>query len=491
MFSHRTHGDFHDEVQSHLDLEADRLIADGMSPDEARAEARRRFGNVANVEERFYEASRGLARSSVAGRAIRVRGQWRSPSFVLTTTLTLAVAIGLLTTAFAVVNGFLRPYAIRDPGGLCQISWRARESGSPLFRWSDYDEFHRRTDLFSAVVGENAHMVSSSGQPVLAAVVSLDYFDALGPAMRLGRGLAPIDARERGRAERSGVAVIFDRDRDPDRDIELNGRIWIVGVLGPEFSGLVDQPRDVFVPRPAGVSAGDGTPDPPPHGTMIVARLAAGVTVPQAEGALAGFMRARFDREQDVARRRAHPGPNELTLQVIAILTPVFVPLVLVLVTACANVSNVMLARAIGASAKSPSGCPLREPRACRDAALDRGCGLAAIAGCRPRARPGDCVVPELLVNTLPASLGPILRLPRLDFDVRCSRSWSGQRRWPRCSSPWRPRQPRASGRRFAARQRHGSRAVSACGTRSSSRRSRPRWCSLSPRSRSRTTARA
>ena len=427
MLSRRPHNDFRDEVHSHLVLETDRLIADGMSPDDARAEALRRFGNVAKVEERFYEASR-VAWVDHLWRDVRyaIRGLRRAPSFVLITTLTLAVAIGLLTTAFAVVNGFLRPYAIRDPGGLYQISWRARESGSPLFRWSDYDEFQRRTDLFSAVVGEDAHLVSSSGQPVLAAVVSLDYFDALGPAMRLGRGLAAIDSG-------ANAAVLSDPawqrifGRDPailNREIELNGRMYrIVGVLGPEFSGLADQPRDVFVPLIAADSAGAATPDASPPGTIMVARLAAGVTVPQAEGALAGFMRARFDREQDVAAVvESHPGPNELTLQVIAILTPVFVPFVLVLVTACANVSNVMLARAIRRQREIAVRLSIGASRArVVMQLLTEGACLAAIAGAAGLALSawGLRLVPELLVNTLPASLAPILRLPRLDFDVR------------------------------------------------------------------------
>ena len=301
MFSRRTHDDFRDEVHSHLDLETDRLIADGMSPDDAHAEARRRFGNVAGVEERFYEASRAASLNNV-WRDMRyaVRGLRRAPSFVLTTTLTLAVAIGLLTTAFAVVNGFLRPYTIRDPGSLSQVSRSTRESASRLFRWSDYDEFRRRTNIFSALVGEDAHMVSSSGQPVLESVVSLDYFDALGPVMRVGRGLAPIDAS-------ANVAVLSDPawqrifDRDPailDRDIDLNSHMPdFVGVLGPEFSGLGGQPSDVFVPRPAVVSASGGTADASPPGTIIVARLAAGVTMPHLT-AVSGVLACRACRHR-------------------------------------------------------------------------------------------------------------------------------------------------------------------------------------------------
>ncbi len=56
FWSRRTQEDFSKEVQAHLDLETDRLIADGSSPDEARQAARRAFGNVASVQERFREA---------------------------------------------------------------------------------------------------------------------------------------------------------------------------------------------------------------------------------------------------------------------------------------------------------------------------------------------------------------------------------------------------------------------------------------------------
>src|SRR5439155_21689606 len=104
-------------------------------------------------------------------------------------------SLGLLTVAFTIFNAYvLRPFAIRDPDGLHQIVWHAQDAGGQGFRWRDYDELNRRTDLFSAVIGEHTRVVASNGRPLMAAVVSLNYFEALGPAMHLGRGLGNVDA---------------------------------------------------------------------------------------------------------------------------------------------------------------------------------------------------------------------------------------------------------------------------------------------------------
>jgi predicted permease len=426
MFARRSDRDFRKEVQSHLDLETDRLVADGMPPDDARAEARRRFGNVATVEERFYETGRIMWLDHF-GRDVRyaARSLRRTPAFVVTTTLTLGIAIGLLTIAFAVVAGFLRPYAVRDPGGLYQVSWRARNDGSVLFRWADYDELRRRSDIFSDLIGEDSHLVSSSTQPVLVSFVSSNYFDVLGPAMRVGRGLGAIDTgRDAAVLTDQAWERLFNRDAAIlDRDIELNGRMFrIIGVATPEFGGLSDQPCDVFVERTDVESAGGATSNVR-AATILVAKLAGGVSVPQAEGALAGYMRARFDREQNVsAVVTPHPAPDELSPRIIAMLTPIFVPFVLVLVTACANVSNVMLARAIrrqreigvrlsiGASRPRVVAQLLTEG-ACI-AGLGGGAGLALAAW-------GRRLVPGLFLGTLPSSFAPLIRLPPFELDMR------------------------------------------------------------------------
>jgi hypothetical protein len=106
----RTDDDFSDEVQAHLDLETDRLVADGWSPDAARDAARRAFGNVTTARERFYEATRWMwFEQFVQDLRYAWRGLRHSRAFLATTVLTLAVGLGLVTVAFTVFNaGALR-----------------------------------------------------------------------------------------------------------------------------------------------------------------------------------------------------------------------------------------------------------------------------------------------------------------------------------------------------------------------------------------------
>ena len=108
------------------------------------------------------------------------RGLLRSPAFVATTVLTLAVGLGLVTVAFTVFNAYvLRPFAVRDPSSLHQIIWHSRDDGGPSFRWRDYEELRERRDLFDAVIAENTRFVSSNGRPLAAVLVSDNYFQAL------------------------------------------------------------------------------------------------------------------------------------------------------------------------------------------------------------------------------------------------------------------------------------------------------------------------
>jgi predicted permease len=437
----RSDADFNAEIQAHLDLEVDRLTADGVEPDEARHRARRAFGNVLAAEERFYDTSRWIWLDQFRqDLRYAVRSLWRSRSFVSTTVLTLAVGLGLLTALFAVLNTYvLRPLAIHDPYRIYEIRWQSPGDGGFQFGAREYDELRARRDLFDDVVAHRWQLVSSKDRGVNAAFVSGNYFDMLQPRVRLGRPLAAFDTRAPGGAP---VAVLSDQgwarlfDRDPQvlgRRLELNGQTFdIVGVMRPEFSGMDDLPLDAWLPLTMypTVSGQDIYDAAYPPRLTLFGRLRTGVSPGQAGQALTPFMARAAARAQagrikaeDVrGELRQRATPNPLTVEVVAMLLPVFAAFGLVLVAACANVSNVMLARAIarhreigirlsiGASRGRIVRQLLTEALLISTLAGIAGLGLAAFI-----LRVGV----RMFFVTLPASMAELITVMPLEIDYR------------------------------------------------------------------------
>ena len=426
-FWRRTRDDFSDEIQAHLDLEADRLVGDGYNHTDALDAARRAFGNVAIARERFHETSPWMwLEHLVQDLRYAWRGLRHSPAFLTTTVLTLAVGLGLVTVAFSVFNAYvLRPYAVRDPHTLHRIAWTGRDGGGQQFRWRDYLYLRERRELFDGVIAEHTRFVSSQGRPLATALVSENYFEVLAPAMTLGRGLGSSDA---GAVVLSHQAWSRLFARDPSAiggTLDVAGHPFtIVGVVGPEFVGLGDMPRDLWASYPAFTAT---MPEllgvDPPRAIEITARLGRGVTADQAAGALTPSMPEMVAQSAEVrAVVTVQASPNPLSLQMLAILSPVFAAFVLVLLTACANVSNVMLARAIARhreiavrlSIGASRGRVIRQ-------LLTEGLLIASLSGLAGLVLAALALRASmaLMLNTLPPSILAILRVSPIDFDYR------------------------------------------------------------------------
>jgi hypothetical protein len=117
-WSKRTDEDFSEEIRANIALDIDRFIAEGMSPEEARAAALRAFGNVTRAQERFYESRRVMWVDDVA-RDVRyaLRTLMKNPVFAVVAIVSLALGVGAATAVFSAVEGVLLnpfPYAGAD-----------------------------------------------------------------------------------------------------------------------------------------------------------------------------------------------------------------------------------------------------------------------------------------------------------------------------------------------------------------------------------------
>jgi hypothetical protein len=156
----RSEEDIAEEIRAHLDLEADDLRQEGLSPDEARWRARRQFGNVRAAQEHFYSKDRWIGLDNIR-RDLRfgLRGLRQSPGFALTAVLTLALGVGANTAVFSVMNAvLLRSLPVADPSRLVYLRTSNPPRGTGTIDWNDtfsypvYDALRRQGGALSDVI---------------------------------------------------------------------------------------------------------------------------------------------------------------------------------------------------------------------------------------------------------------------------------------------------------------------------------------------------
>ncbi len=352
-----------EELRFHLTEEMEERIADGMSPEDARAAARRDFGNVPLIRELTRETwGWGPAERLLQDVRSAMRGMRRNPGYTAAVVLTLALGIGLNAAMYGMLSRlFLQaPPHIDNPDGIHRVWVRQRFLDSVItgdsMNRAEFGTLRDDPDRFPAVGGYTAPrpMQNGRGQAAESLRVSWvtgDLFALLGARPALGRPIVPEDddvtaaptavigngywgRRFGGAREALGATVTFD-------DVTYE----IVGVMPPAFSGPDPSAADVWLPLQVAAPGSD------PHLTALV-RLAPGVTAEAAgAAATAGVRAARAERPLADKEATALLGPLLRTRGPGTLGRGLQLPLVVggvalaVLLIATANVSNLLMLR--------------------------------------------------------------------------------------------------------------------------------------------------
>ncbi|HET6898249.1 MAG TPA: ABC transporter permease, partial [Vicinamibacteria bacterium] len=245
-----------EEMRHHLELQAERNRAAGMSDEEAAFAAQRQFGNLASLREEARQQGGGLWLDRT-GQDLRLamRALRQHPGYAATVVLTLALGIGTNVTVFSFFRGILlRPLPLADATRTVMMKAAAGDYGevvgAPIGLYTaDFEDLEKRARSFESVAAYTAEVVTQEDRDrpelVFGAIVSPDFFHVLGVPAAAGRTFSRADLAGGGR--KVVLSHAFWRRKfgsDPSvvgRTIVFNRvSATVAGVAPPDF----DMPRD-------------------------------------------------------------------------------------------------------------------------------------------------------------------------------------------------------------------------------------------------------
>ena len=346
-----------EEVRIHLDMAAQARAERGVDQKEAERAARREFGNVELVKEtaRDQWSRRWLGE---LGQDLRfgLRSFRRNPGFTAVAILTLALGIGANTAIFSAVNSvLLQPLPFRAPDRLVRIfSTRETEerypvSGEDYFDWQSQNRAFEATSLFA---GRQNLDASGAGEPETVSVSSTEanFFSLLGVQPMRGRTFL----KGEDRPGNDHVAILshafWERhfgglNEALGKTIDLNFQPYtIVGIMPQTFN--YPEATDMWIPLEMTVERLGHRGD---YSYRVLARLRPGVTLAQAQGDMSAVTK-HLEKEYPITNSnlgaRVVPMKELLTGETRPQLLVLLGAVSLVLLVACANVANLLLARA-------------------------------------------------------------------------------------------------------------------------------------------------
>jgi predicted permease len=365
-----------EDIRDHIERETQDNIDRGMAPEEAQYAALRKFGNVARAQEQTWEVwSVTWFEQLLQDLRYGARTLLRSPGLTVAAVLAIALGVGINVGIFSVLNGLaLRllpvPHA-QELVGVDQILHfqergnRYIHNNSAYISWSEYRDYRDHNHAFSGVAAYepylDATLAGSSARQLTGAAASCNYFDVLEEHPAEGRGFAPSDCAGPGI---NAVVVVSDSEwrtqfgADPaliGKAIVLNRTPYtVIGIARPGFTGTEPIPSAFWVP----VTMDDAI-EPGEHRLAndnmswlaMIGRTRPGVSMAQVRADLdviAQRINQRYPGRAitlsiHAARFFSSPEERDFLIPISSVILAAFA---LVLLIACANVSNLLLARA-------------------------------------------------------------------------------------------------------------------------------------------------
>jgi predicted permease len=359
--SGRLDAELDEELHSHIDLATQENLASGMDRHQARKAAMKSFGGITQTKE-AYRRQRGLPLFETLLQDLRyaVRQLFRSPGFAATAILTLALGIGANTAIFSVVQGVvLAPLPYPEPERLVLVQESRPNLPHLDISYPDFLDWQRSAgslQQMAALTWRDSNLTGPGMSEHLNGMeVSSGFFATLGVKLALGRELSASEDLPHG----ASAVIISDRlwrerfassPQALGKSLVLDGaEATIVGILPPGFRFFTE--ADVYT------SLAQGAPliynDRTIHGFAAIARLKPEASIGQAQDEM-NTIQQNLDRLYPIADRNLGalltPLKQALVFDVRGTLLLVLGAVGIVLLIACANVANLLLARAAARS---------------------------------------------------------------------------------------------------------------------------------------------
>ncbi len=379
IFRRRMEQEFAGEIVTHLSLLEDELVSRGMPRHQAQLEARRQFGGVTQVRE-LHREGRGLAQldRSWTDLVYALRMMLRNPGFTAVAVATLALGIGVNTALFSAYNAVaLKPWPVADPGRVVRLErwFESRNLGDAqyAFAYPEYLYLHTHATAFASLVAAGWPLRAfaewrggAMADKLEGQLVSANYFTAMGVAARFGRTFFPDEDRV---PDGNPVIVLsypaWQRRFDGNagvvgQTVQLNGTAFtVIGIAPESFTGtsIVPMTPDFWAPVSMQAQLAPGSrwlDSPDDQHLQILGRLKDGAAFGRAQAEadllIRQFGATHTERDKTVRLTIQHTAffGNTDDPRFQAFVAGVMFIVGLVLLVACANIANLLLARTAG-----------------------------------------------------------------------------------------------------------------------------------------------